>query len=305
MRFSYATDEHPLLQRTLIRAIERIGGQGKLRKLYREHQRSRRPEESFFTAAVRLLELDVRYDKALLDLTPRHGPVLFVANHPYGVLDGIALTWLAMQVRPDVKVLAIDVLCQDAEARHNLLPIDFAATQAARATVLASRLEAQSWLKEGHAIGIFPGGGVSTSEKPLRGPAIDLAWAPFTAKLIGMSRATVIPVYFVGQNSRLFQLASHLSMTLRLSLVFRETARRIGTALEVRVGRPIPYAELSGFADRRELVGELRRRTFALALSPDGRLPVPDRLLRPFGLEVYKKPLAATLAHSRRRPACG
>lgn len=76
--------------------------------------------------------------------------------------------------------------------------------------------------------------------KPLNGPAVDLPWAPFTAKLLRASKATVVPIYFVGQNSRLFQLASHLSLTLRLSLVFRETARRIGSRLKVRVGEPIP-----------------------------------------------------------------
>ena len=132
-----------------------------------------------------------------------------------------------------------------------------------------ARIEAQAWLREGHAIGIFPGGGVSTSEKPLRGPAVDLPWAPFTAKLLRASRATVVPVFFVGQNSRLFQLASHLSLTLRLSLVFRETARRIGSRLKVRVGEPIPFEEIAHIEDRTELVRELRKRTFALARPED------------------------------------
>ena len=124
---------------------------------------------------------------------------------------------------------------------------------------------AQDWLKDGHAIGIFPGGGVSTSEKPLRGAALDLPWAPFTSKLIRSSGATVVPVHFSGQNSRLFQIASHLSLTLRLSLIFRETARRIGTRLDVRIGNPIPSEDLAHLTDRTELVAELRRITFALA----------------------------------------
>ena len=103
----------------------------------------------------------------------------------------------------------------------------------------------------------------------MKGPAVDLPWAPFTATLLRMSGATVIPVYFVGQNSRLFQLASHLSLTLRLSLVFRETARRIGSDLPVRVGKPIPFCEIEHLADRDEMVAELRKRTYALAQPSD------------------------------------
>src|SRR5206468_4225545 len=102
-------------------------------------------------------------------------------------------------------------------------------------------------------------------------PAVDLPWAPFTAKLLRMSKATVVPVFFVGQNSRLFQMASHLSLTLRLSLVFRETARRIGSRLRVRIGAPVPFSEIAHIEDRNELVAELRKRTFGLAQAADVR----------------------------------
>ncbi len=232
VRFSYSTADQPKLQQVVIQAIEKIGGQRKLKKLYVQHQKSVAAGENFFAAALRLLRITVEFDQVALAQTPATGPVLFISNHPYGVLDGVTLTWLATKVRPDTKVLANDVLCQAPEARDNLLPVAFAPTREARETNVRSRLEAQSWLRDGHAIGIFPGGGVSTSERPMKGPAVDLPWAPFTAKLLRMSRATVVPVYFVGQNSRLFQLASHLSLTLRLSLVFRETARRIGSKLQ-------------------------------------------------------------------------
>jgi len=269
VRFSYSTADQPVLQRAVIQAIEKIGGQRKLKKLYSQHQRNVKGGENFFESAMRLLRMKVEFDEAALARTPATGPVIFIANHPYGVLDGITLTWLATKVRPDTKVLANDVLCQAPEAAANLLPVAFAPTREARETNVRSRLEAQAWLREGHAIGIFPGGGVSTSEKPLRGPAVDLPWAPFTAKLLRASRATVVPVFFVGQNSRLFQLASHLSLTLRLSLVFRETARRIGSRLKVRVGEPIPFEEIAHIEDRAELVRELRKRTFALARPED------------------------------------
>ena len=271
VRFSYSTADQPVLQRAVIQAIEKIGGQRKLKKLYSQHQRNVKGGENFFDSAMRLLRMRVEFDEAALARTPATGPVIFIANHPYGVLDGITLTWLATKVRPDTKVLANDVLCQAPEAAANLLPVAFAPTREARETNVRSRLEAQAWLREGHAIGIFPGGGVSTSEKPLRGPAVDLPWAPFTAKLLRASKATVVPVFFVGQNSRLFQLASHLSLTLRLSLVFRETARRIGSRLKVRVGEPIPFDEIAHIEDRAELVRELRKRTFGLARPEDMR----------------------------------
>ena len=89
-----------------------------------------------------------------------------------------------------------------------------------------------------------------------------------------------MPVFFVGQNSRLFQLASHMSLTLRLSLVFRETARRIGTRLKVRIGRPIGFSEIAHFQDRAELVQELRRRTFGAAEPGDVKRDPSDLHLR-------------------------
>lgn len=280
VRFTYSTADQPLLQRTVIQAIEKIGGQARLKQLYDSRNAERHQGESFFGAALRLLKIGIDIDRAALDLCPPQGPVVFIANHPYGVLDGISLAWAALLVRPDTKVLANSVLCQIPEARENLLPVDFAGTREARETNVCSRLAAQSWLREGHAIGIFPGGGVSTSERPHKGPAVELPWAPFTAKLIRASRATVVPVFFVGQNSRLFQLASHFSDTLRLSLVFRETARRIGTRLTVRVGAPIPFSEIAHIEDRALLVQELRRRTFVLARPGDIKGARPDHHLR-------------------------
>ncbi len=269
VRFTYSTVDQPLWQRAIIQTIEKIGGQRKLKKLYLQHVENLSRGESFFDSALRLLRIRVNYEDELLQAIPKSGPVLFISNHPYGVLDGITLTWLALKARPDTKVLANDVLCQAKEAKPHLLPVAFANTREAMETNVNSRKQAVEWLKQGHAVGIFPGGGVSTSENALSGQAVDLPWAPFTAKLLRSSKATVVPIYFVGQNSRLFQIASHLSLTLRLSLVFRETARRINSDLRVRVGKPISFDELSHLENRDELMLELRRRTFDLAQTDD------------------------------------
>jgi putative hemolysin len=289
MRFSYSTLDQPWLQRIVIQAIEVVGGQRKLKRLYTQHVDNMRRGEGFFDSAMRLLNVRVRYDDAALAAIPKTGPVIFISNHPYGVLDGITLTWLALKARPDTKVLANDVLCQSPEAAAHLLPVAFAPTREARETNVRSRMAAQAWLKQGHAIGIFPGGGVSTTEKPLEAQAVDLPWAPFTGKLVRASGATVVPVFFTGQNSRLFQIASHLSLTLRLSLVFRETARRIGTDLGVRIGKPIPFEELAHLSNREDLILELRKRTFGLAKPEDVHGDSRDLHLRQGRVKGWKQ----------------
>lgn len=267
IEFTYSSPSHSLPQRSIIRALEAIGGQRKLKGLYEQFLGDDFEGRDFFQSAVDLLRLNIQADEAPLSRIPRDGPVLFIANHPYGVLDGIVLTWLARKARPDVKVMANHVLCQAPDAKGALLPIDFTGTREALQTNVETRKEALESLKQGGAIGIFPAGGVAVSEKPHKGPAVDTNWHTFAAKLIRKTNATVVPVYFGGQNSRMFQIASHYSATLRLALFFFETARRIGSELEFAVGEPIAPEELASIPDREELMRTLRMRTYNLASS--------------------------------------
>jgi putative hemolysin len=273
--FSYSRPEHGVIRRTAIQAIETLSGQPRLRALYDAWRREDRAEP-FFDAAIRLMGVKIRLSSDSAEI-PRTGPVLFVANHPFGVLDGVALGWVTQRVRPDTRILTHSLLCQPPELKPHVLPIDFGGTRQAQANSLASRLEAQRLLRQGGAVAIFPAGGVATCQTPFAREAVDAPWHPFTAKLARTARATVVPIYFPGQNSRAFQLASHLGYSLRIALLFRETASRLGAAVDVAIGRPIPFEELEHLTDRRALTLELRRRTLALARAfrPPGA-PLPD-----------------------------
>jgi putative hemolysin len=88
-----------------------------------------------------------------------------------------------------------------------------------------------------------------------------------------------VPIWFGGQNSRLFQIASHLSYALRISLIFREVKARIGTILPVVIGKPIPYADLAHLRDRQALADHLRAITYGLA-KPEPVRPKPLAPLR-------------------------
>lgn len=263
--FTYSTPHQPPLQRGVIRLIEKLTGQLKIWSLYHEYTREDPAmRDNFWDAAVRKLDLNVNYDTARLDMIPRTGSLVVVANHPYGVLDGLIITKLMKRVRPDFKVLTNSVLCLAPEAKDDLLPIDFNETEQALATNLETRRKARDLLKAGGCIVVFPAGGVSTIPTWKDRVAQDTEWQPFIGRLIQEGRANVVPVFFEGQNSRLFQIVSLFSPTLRLALFFKEVADKIGARVGVRIGDPISYAALEHISDRAELCHHLRTVTYAL-----------------------------------------
>lgn len=278
--FSYANHDDPALKRLAIRTIERVTGQPRLERLYLTNQRWPRAGESFWDAAVRQLGLQVEHDPARLAALPASGPVVVVANHPFGVLDGIVLSHLIARRRSDFKVLTHNALYRAPEVRPFILPIDFAPTPAAALTTLRSRADALQLLRDGGCLAAFPSGTVSTAKTPFAREAVDCEWKPFTARAIMQSRATVVPVYFAGQNSRLFQVASHVNEMLRLALLFHEVRNKMGRVVSVRIGAPIAYAELAAIGDRHALIDHLRRLTYALAHEAAGTGRSPVRLRR-------------------------
>ena len=139
---------------------------------------------------------------------------------------------------------------------------------------MATRHEAVRLLKSGVTVVVFPAGGVATAPKGF-GRAVDLPWKMFPARLVQAARASVIPVYFSGQNGRLFHLASRVSMTLRISLLIREFRRLSGTTIVAHAGRVLEADELACVTDRKQLLEKLYNAVFDLGppqRAPDRRL---------------------------------
>jgi putative hemolysin len=277
--FSYAAPDDPRFKRMIIRLIERMTGQPYLKSLYDDHVAHPVPGESFWDSAVRRLELKIAYNDDQLVQWPKTGPLIVVSNHPFGVLDGVVICHLVSKVRQDFRVLTNSVLYRAEEIREFLLPIEFSETEEALKTNLKSRAEAKTHLMKGGCLIVFPAGGVSTTPTVWHKRAIDTDWKTFTARLITQAKAPVAPVFFAGQNSRLFQLASHVSMTLRLSLLFKEVHDRIGSKLPVRIGAAIPFDRLPSTDDRHVFMSRLRQMTYDLGEG----VPAPEnsRIKRP------------------------
>jgi putative hemolysin len=269
VRFTYSHSGQSRFRRGLIRSVERLSGREDLQGLYLDWARhGRREDETVFDAALRLLEveLDLRGETDLSRL-PTKGGLLVVANHPFGILDGLAMGQLAMRLRGNAQILTNSLLCQVPEIAPHLLPVDFSGTPEARRLTSATRRKAVDLLADGKVVVMFPAGGIATANAPVVGRACDAEWHPFAGRLATIPGVTTLPVHFDGQNSRLFQIASHVSYPMRVALIFHETRRRMGRTLPMVLGAPI----LPGALDevpRTAVAALLRRRTIDLSLRP-------------------------------------
>jgi putative hemolysin len=266
-KLTYASPNDPKLKSILIQSIERLTGQRKLQNLYQELLDQVDSGASFWGAALSQLRITLAYDRRQLEKIPQTGPLLLIGNHPFGLLDGLAMGYIASKVRPHFKILIHSALCQESRIAPYLLPIDFEETVAAIQTNINSKRAALATLHQNNAVVIFPGGGISTAVGPF-GQVTDLEWKLFAAKLIQMTQATVVPIYFHGQNSRLFQIVSQFSLTLRLSLIIHEVHRKMGDTLLMTIGDPIPYPHLADIRKRKDLTNYLRNITYGLSQRP-------------------------------------
>ncbi|MEM7238467.1 MAG: lysophospholipid acyltransferase family protein [Pseudomonadota bacterium] len=259
---SYSFSARSRAGKAVIRSIENLTGRPRLLRMALGYETEVEAGRDFWEVMQERYQIDLRLHG--LENIPRDGPLVLVANHPYGILDGLAMGRMLSAAREDFKIIAHVVFKKARDLDDIILPIDFGEDKQAQMINIRTRKEALRYLDQGGAVGIFPGGTVSTAAKPFSRP-MDPHWKTFTAKMIAKSEATVVPVYFDGSNSRLFQIASHLNQTLRVALLINEFDSRIKDPLTVHIGKPLPRSEIDARgADPRGLMDYLRRQTYRL-----------------------------------------
>jgi putative hemolysin len=261
---SYANEKDPRFKRWFIRSIEGLSGRDRFARLYDIWRTDIvGKSDRVFGKMLDLIGVELDVQGPWPPVIAPDRPLVMVANHPFGIGDGIAVLALAEQLGRPFRVLIHNELLKVPEMAPYSLPVSFDETKEAVALNMQTRHEAVRLLKEGTTIIIFPAGGVATARKGF-GRAEDLPWKIFPAKLIQAARANVVPIYFEGQNGRLFHIASRLSMTLRLSLLIREFKLLSGTSIRARVGAMMTWEEMAGIPDRKDLLATLYGAVFAM-----------------------------------------
>jgi putative hemolysin len=265
---SYAQSARTRGGRVVIRALENSTGRKRLIRQARGYDDEVRQGRDFWQVLVDRYGLSLEITGGGLQNIPATGPVIVIANHPYGILDGLMLGHILAARRGDFRILAHSIFRKARDLEKVILPVSFEETKAAMALNIRTRKTALCYLSDGGAIGVFPGGTVSTAARPFGRP-MDPCWRGFTARMIAKSDATVVPIFFDGHTSRLFQVASHLHTNLRLGLLIKEFRKRVNTPVRVVIGDPIPRAALDGHAkDTRAMMDFLRQATYDLSPTP-------------------------------------
>jgi len=227
-----------------------------MRELYRRVQQT--GEGSGLESLLTAMRVELRLDEADAARIPTSGPAVVVANHPFGMLDGAALTVLLTRVRPDVKVVTNFPLGDVPEFTQHCIMVPHWSGD------VRAMGEAQAWLNEGGMLAIFPAGEVSHLQFP-QAQISDPQWNDMAVRLIRETGAAALPVYFCGRNSMSFHLFGMIHPKLRAAFLLQEFLQQEGRTVEVRVGSEIPSDSLASIADDQEATEYLRWRTYLLA----------------------------------------
>ncbi len=262
---SYAHSAQSGLGRTIIRSLENATGRSALLSRSPNLRTNMHSIQNFWHSIMEGYGVTIDIMQGELGDIPVDQPFIVVANHPYGILDGLVMGSVLAQSGANFKIIANDIFNKAREISDKILPISFKNTREAISLNLRTRKNAITHLSHGGAIGIFPGGTVSTSSKLFSQPA-DPAWRSFTAKMIFKSNALVVPIFFDGNTSRIFQLASHLHPNIRAGLLLREFKLRLDKPVRIVIGKPIPRCRMDLFKnDSRKIMDFLRLETYKLS----------------------------------------
>ena len=238
------------------------------------------------------MQVELRVSDADVERIPKKGPVVVVANHPYGMLDGAVLAVLLGRVRPDVRIMTNFLLEGVPELEEHCIFVDPLHMPGSTDRNRRALKQALGWLRQGGMLAIFPAGEVSHWQMP-QATIADPQWNDTATRLIRKTGAAALPIYFCGRNSLGFQLVGMIHPSLRMAFLLQEFLQQSGKSVALRVGSAIPANSIVGIADDRQATEYLRWRTYLLAQRGKKQIKLPDAIR-----SVLPRKAGATIAPS-------
>ncbi len=236
-------------------------------KINRFYSKNQSKTSTGFILAV-LQQLQVKYDYIEEELrkVPEKGPFLTISNHPFGGIEGLILLDLLLQKRPDFKIMANFLLRRIEPIKDFILPVNPFETHKAMVSNYTSIKESICYLQQGGCIGIFPAGEVSAFDKDIH-KVTDRKWQLPAIRFIEKAQVPVIPIFFRGQNSHMFQMLARIHPYLRTMKLPSELFNKKRQEIKIRIGNPMMPGEQKEFQDHEQFGRYLRLKTYALGSS--------------------------------------
>lgn len=248
----------------IISILSALSGIEKLNRFYDEV--SQYSDAEFIDGFFKVLEVEIELDEASLENIPKTGPFITISNHPFGAIDGMMLLRTIHQRRPDYKVLANFLLQQVDPIRDNFIAVNPFEGNKSSFSNLSGLKRAKQQLSEGHALGIFPAGEVSSYQSESRSIS-DKQWMSSALKIIQRAEVPIVPIYFDGSNSYLFHVLGLVHPGLRTLTLPSEMLKKKGKKIKMRIGKPIPVKDQQGFVNLDQFGRFLRAKTYALGTT--------------------------------------
>ncbi|MBU2652191.1 MAG: lysophospholipid acyltransferase family protein [Bacteroidetes bacterium] len=227
-------------------------------------------EQAFIDKVIEELGFTFEIPEEDLANIPKEGPFISIHNHPYGGLDGILLIKLLGTARPDFKILVNFLLTKIQPVESFFLPVNPFETHKDVRSSYSGLKEAFSHLSKGFPLGIYPAGEVSSYQFDKK-KVTDRNWQLSVIKFIKKAQVPILPVYFEGHNSRMFQILGMIHPLLRTAKLPSELFNKEGKKVRVRIGTPIPVKDQDVFSDINDFKKFLRTKTYSLGLSDEIR----------------------------------
>ncbi|TYA52388.1 GNAT family N-acyltransferase [Formosa maritima] len=216
-----------------------------------------------------LSEFQIKFEIPEEDLKrlPKDGAYITVSNHPLGGIDGILLLKLMLEQREDFKIIANFLLHRIEPLKPYIMPVNpFEDRKDVKSSITGFK-NAIKHLQEGHPLGVFPAGEVSTYKDGKL--LVDKPWEESAMKLIKKAEVPVVPIYFHAKNSQLFYKLSKISDTFRTAKLPSELLTQKRRVIKVRIGKPISVADQKEHQSLEEFSEFLRKKTYMLSNSFD------------------------------------